>query len=157
MDRKNLFMLICVIVIVGFSAVGGFIVGKNSNAPKKVITVMPNPDIISIKIANTQHMSTGTVYTIIMKNTSGLLIKQNSVYISYPIKLTNSNKCKVEATGNKLDIKPGDAVTLNVFIPIENYRDNKYIDSNRPQYEVSGYLNEVIPMNHFGQSGGLSN
>ncbi|WP_406764751.1 hypothetical protein [Candidatus Clostridium radicumherbarum] len=63
------------------------------------------------------------------------------------------NKCKVEATGNKIDIKPNEEVTLNVFIPGENYENNNKIDSNRPQYEIEGYLNEVSKLTHFGQSG----
>lgn len=113
---------------------------------------------ISIKIANTQRMQSGTGYSIVMKNASPYLIKQNSVYISYPIKHGNGqtmNKCKVEATGNKIDIKPDEEVTLSVFIPCEDYENNNNIDSSRPQYEIERYVNEISNLTHFGQSGGF--
>jgi hypothetical protein len=147
------------LIVVGLSAVGGFFVGKNIGVKNEKISGIVNNDIVSIQITNKQSMPSGTGYTIIIKNMSKYVIKQNSVYISYPIKHDNSqsmNKCKVEATGNKLDIKPNEEVTLNAFIPIENYKDNKNIDNNRPQYEISGYLNEVSLATHFGKSGGFA-
>lgn len=160
MNRNKFYILVCFIIAIGLSAVGGFISGKNVNVKSKAITGFANSSIISIQITDKQIMPSGTGYTFLMKNTSSYTIKQNSVYISYPIIHSNSqsmNKCKVEATGNKLDIKPNEEITLNAFIPIENYKDNKSIDSDKPQYEISGYLNEVIPTNHFDKSGGLSN
>ena len=75
------------------------------------------------------------------------------VLSSIKVQSTLEDKCKVEATGNKLDIMPDEKIMLNVFIPIQNYKDNKKIDSDEPQYEISGYLNEVTAMNHFVQSG----
>lgn len=66
------------------------------------------------------------------------------------------NKCKVEATGNRLNISPNECVMLNVFIPKDNYENNNLIDSNRPQYEIKGYINEVSDINHFEKSGGLN-
>jgi biotin synthase-related radical SAM superfamily protein len=80
-------------------------------------------------------------------------------YLSYPIKQGESgimtNKCKVEATGNKIDIKPNEEITLSVYIPSEDYENNK-IDSNRPQYEIEGYINVVSNLTHFGQSGDIA-
>lgn len=63
-----------------------------------------------------------------------------------------TNKAKIEATGNKLNIRPGEKVLLNVFIPSEYYFSGK-IDRNRPQYEIKGYINNVKDSNHFESSG----
>lgn len=158
MNRKKFLFLICILIVVGLSAGGGFIVGKNIGVKNETISGIVSSDIVSIQMTKKQLMPSGTGYAIIIKNMSKYIIKQNSVYISYPIKHGNSqsmNICKVEATGNKLDIKPNEEVTLNAFIPIENYKDNKNIDSDKPQYEISGYLNEVTLKTHFGQSGGF--
>ena len=88
-------------------------------------------------------------------------IRQNDVYISFPI--TNdekssfkTNDCKVEAENNKLNIRPGESVSLFVFIPKENYEDNKYINSEKPSIEIKGYLNELKETNHFTRIGDMS-
>jgi len=64
-----------------------------------------------------------------------------------------SNQCKVEATGNKLDIEPNEEVILNVFMPIENFKNSNLIDSQHPSLMIRGYLNEVKETNHFDKSG----
>lgn len=62
-----------------------------------------------------------------------------------------SNKAKVEAVGNKLDIHPGEELTLSAIIP--NAFDSDKVDQQRLQYEIKGYINEVKDSNQFGQSG----
>ncbi|MDD3024450.1 MAG: hypothetical protein PHE26_11195 [Syntrophomonadaceae bacterium] len=62
---------------------------------------------------------------------------------------SRSNPCKVEATGNKLDIRPNEEVILNVFMPSENFKNNHLIDSQHPSLMIRGYLNEVKETNHF--------
>ncbi|MFL0270154.1 hypothetical protein [Candidatus Clostridium radicumherbarum] len=161
MNLKKLMLITLFGVLIILSAWGGFILGKDTNG-KEISKVDFSKDSMSIniRITNTQSMPSGTAYTLVLKNTSKYLIKQNSVYLSYPIKQGNSgvmtNKCKVEATGNKIDIKPNEEVILNVFVPSENYDNNNKIDNNRPQYEIEGYLNVVSNLTHFGQSGELA-
>lgn len=112
-----------------------------------------SPRDIDINITIIQQSSTGVQYAILMKNTSGLLIKQNTVYISYPIINGNSttmNRYKVETTGNKLDIEPDEEVELSVFMP---YQEAQIID--KVCYEIEGYFEKVENLNHFEQSGSL--
>jgi hypothetical protein len=114
---------------------------------------------IKITLANTSKLPEGTGYSLKLKNNSPYLIKQNVVYVSYPIKSGNgvrSNKCKVEAIGNKLDIKPNEEVMLSVFMPIENYKDNPYLDTENPQLEIIGYINKVTEENRFQRIGDIS-
>lgn len=112
-----------------------------------------SPRDIDIYVTNIQQSSIGTQYAILMKNTSRFLIKQNTVYISYPIINGNSitmNKYKVETTGNKLDIEPDEKVELSVFMP---YQGDQIID--KVCYEIEGYFEKVDNLNHFEQSGSL--
>jgi hypothetical protein len=160
MNLKKLMPITLFGALIILSVWGGFILGKDSNG-KEITKVDFSKDstFVDIHITNTQKMPSGTAYTLVLKNTSKYLIKQNSVYLSYPIKQGESgimtNKCKVEATGNKIDIKPNEEITLSVFIPSEDYENNK-IDSNRPQYEIEGYINAVSNLTHFGQSGDIA-
>lgn len=113
-------------------------------------------DKIKLEFVSKSELPEGIGYAIKLKNGSSFLIKQNTVYISYPVRNGNfgyiSNKAKVEAVGNKLDIRPGEEITLNAFIP--DAFDSEKVDQHRLQYEISGYINEVKDLNHFGQSGG---
>jgi hypothetical protein len=114
---------------------------------------------IKITLANTSKLPEGTGYSLKLKNNSPYMIKQNVVYVSYPIKSGNgvrSNKCKVEAIGNKLDIKPNEEVMLSVFMPIEHYKDNPYLDTENPQLEIIGYINKVTEENRFQRIGDIS-
>lgn len=111
---------------------------------------------IKLEVVSKSELPEGINYAIKLKNGSSFMIKQNAVYISYPVRNGSggyiSNKAKFEAEGNKLDIRPGEEITLSVFIP--NVFDSKKVDQYRLQYEIVGYINEVKELNHFGQSGG---
>jgi len=114
-------------------------------------------DRITVMIIDTKQFPNGTDYSLKLNNASQYLIKQNAVYLSYPILMdngSNSNQCKVEATGNKLDIRPNEEVMLNVFMPIENFKNNNLIDTQHPSLMIRGYLNEVKETNHFDKSWG---
>lgn len=122
------------------------------------ISANPQPedmDKIKLEIVSKSELPEGTSYAIKLKNGSSFLIKQNSVYVSYPVRNGNngytSNKAKVEAVGNKLDIRPGEEITLSAFIP--NVFESDKVDQHRLQYEIKGYINEVKDLSHFGQSG----
>ena len=121
MNLKKLMLITLFGSLIILSAFGGFILGKGTNTKEvSKVDFSKESSFVEIRIINTQIMpSSGTAYTLALKNTSHYLIKQNSVYLSYPIKQGESgggmmNKCKVEATGNKIDIKPNEEVTLNV-------------------------------------------
>jgi hypothetical protein len=73
---------------------------------------------VHIKLISNQDLPEGKAFGLKLINGSKFTIKQNSVYVSFPIKTQNgsrSNKFKVEADGNRLDIKPGEEVILNVY------------------------------------------
>ena len=113
---------------------------------------------IELKIVSTKQFPEGISYSIMLKNGSLSLIKQNDVYISFPINNGNgdsTNKAKIEAEGNKLDIQPGEKVLLNAFIPAEYY-ESKKIDKNSTWFEIEGYINEVKDLNHFEIGGTLT-
>ena len=111
-------------------------------------------DKIDITLIDKTDLPQGRAYSLELKNKSSYLIKQNSVYLSFPIISKDGNgyignPCKVEASNNKLDISPEEEVILNVFVPIENYINNASLDIERPQIELKGYLSEVKKEYHF--------
>ncbi len=111
---------------------------------------------VHINLISKQNFPEGKAFALKLINGSSLTIKQNSVYVSFPIRMQNgsrSNKCKVEADGNRLDIKPGEEVSLNVFIPKENYEKSKDLDITRPNLEWKAYFNEVKIENRFEKMG----
>lgn len=127
--------------------------GVTTNEVKTAQQISDEINKITVQLINKKEIPQGTSYLIKLKNGSSFLIKQNSVYVSMPINLHNSgqadNKLKVEATGNKLNIKSGEEVTLNALIPIENYKGNVFLEQEHPRFEIKGYLNEVTEQNQF--------
>ena len=114
---------------------------------------------IKIEIMKTSASSDGISYTLKLKNQSSYIIKQNAVYLSYPIKRGKGvfgNDCKVEAANNKLNIKPNEEVILNITVSSENYNNNESLDSENPQLEIKGYFKEVAEMNHFEKKGDIA-
>ncbi|MBL4937885.1 hypothetical protein JK636_19435 [Clostridium sp. YIM B02515] len=87
MNLKKLMIITLFGALIILSAWGGFILGRDSNG-KEITKVDFSKDstFIDIHVTNTQRMPSGTAYTLVLKNTSKYLIKQNSVYLSYPIK-----------------------------------------------------------------------
>lgn len=147
--RKRIIILISVITCISLSVIS---IGCSR------ISSNPQPedmDKIKLEIVSKSELPEGTSYTIKLKNGSSFLIKQNSVYVSYSVRNGNnrytSNKAKVEAVGNKLDIRPGEEITLSAFIP--NVFESDKVDQHRLQYEIKGYINEVKDLSHFEQSG----
>lgn len=111
---------------------------------------------IQVEVVSKTKLPEGIEYAIKLKNGSSFLIKQNTVYVSHPVRIGNngyqSNKAKVEADGNKIDIRPGEEVMLKALMPLAVFDRNK-IDPNRLQYEIKGYIDQVKATNRFGQSG----
>lgn len=108
-------------------------------------------DLVTVKITETEIQENGVFYTLKLKNGSSHLVKQNTVYLSPYDSITNS--CKVEAAGNKLDIKPNEEVMLFAAIPNECFKNNPKIDSQHPSLEINGYFDEVTPLTHFMKCG----
>lgn len=149
MLKKHLKLLLILILLICISGCNPGIKGMDREV-----------EAITIKIVDTRIQEREIVYTLKLKNGSSYIIKQNAVYLSYPIILSPSssmtNKCKVEATGNKLDIKPDEEVLLTVIMPNECFKNNPKIDSLHPSLEINGYFDKVTQSNHFTQSGASS-
>lgn len=143
-----------VLIILSFSL--AFVtIGCSSTSTMQILEEM---DKIKLEIVSKTELPEGIEYAIKLKNGSPFLINQNTVYLSYPARIGDngyvSNKAKVEADGNKIDIRPGEDVMLNAFIPVGIFDSNK-IDQNRLYYEIKGYIDQVKVINHFEQSGEL--
>lgn len=109
------------------------------------------------KLIPQSKLPEGTAYSLSLKNGSSHIIKQNVIYLSYPIKNLNnskSNKFKIEATGNRLNIKPNETVVVSVFAPKEEYENNQSLDIDNPNIEIVGYMDEVKDETHFQKSSG---
>lgn len=118
-------------------------------------------DIEKIKLAlmKTETFENGISYTIQLKNDSDLVIKQNNVFVSYPIKHGESglkgNQYTVEADGNKLDIQPGEKITLHVFMPFEGMGDQSLLGIDNPNIQLKGYIETVDNEHQFSTGGSL--
>jgi len=118
-------------------------------------------DIEKIKLAlmKTETFENGISYTIQLKNDSDLVIKQNNVFVSYPIKHGESglkgNQYTVEADGNKLDIQPGEKITLHVFMPFEGMGDQSLLGIDNPNIQLKGFIETVDNEHQFSTGGSL--
>lgn len=113
-------------------------------------------DKIELKIVAVKEMPSGMLYRIILTNGSKFTIKQNAVYLSYPIvqgNKTDVNTCKIEATCNKLNFKPGEDRMLKVLVPKEYYENRPMLDMQHPTIEMKGYIKEVKEINYFTKIG----
>jgi len=109
---------------------------------------------INFEIVERNIDSDGASYSIKLINNSDEIIAQNTVYISYPIKTINggskTNQLKVETTGNKLDISPGEEVILSAYISSENFENNENLIVEDPEIQFDGYINKVQSENKVG-------
>jgi hypothetical protein len=81
---------------------------------------------------------------------------QNTVYLCYRLKTKDGfrhNYFKIEAKGNKLDVKPNEKGILNVFVTNEIVDINS-LEIDKPNLETNGYINELKTENHFVRSQG---
>lgn len=115
-------------------------------------TVVKDIGKITAEQLEVKETEDGTTYIYKIVNGSPYLIKQNVVYFSYYISVNNGykgNPFKIEARDNKLDIYPGEEITLTVFAPKEMYQNNELLIIEDPSLEMKGYLNEVNYKNQF--------
>lgn len=77
---------------------------------------------VVVKLINTSEQNGGISYNISLKNENSSIIKQNNVFIIFPLKSQNgtkTNPLKIEAQGNKIDISSNQEVVLKAFVPKE--------------------------------------
>ncbi|WP_141603821.1 lipoprotein [Terrilactibacillus laevilacticus] len=133
MKKFMLFLLVFVIILTGCSneKTSDF----NLNEAKKV----------KLRLNQTQTSKDGIRYTINLINGSDFTLKQNDVFVSFPIKIKGGqkgNEFKILAKGNKLNIKPGEEVRLNAFLPFDGIDRNRLLVDD-PQVEILGYGNKL--------------
>ncbi|MFF2176442.1 hypothetical protein ACFVT8_08290 [Lysinibacillus sp. NPDC058147] len=114
---------------------------------------------IKLELIKKETLKEGISYSIKLINDSDYVIKQNNVLVSFPIKRGESgykeNEYKVEADGNKLDIQPGEKVTLNVFMPFEGMGDKTLLGIDNPSIKLKGYMETVDAKHQFTMGGDL--
>lgn len=124
----------------------------------KVTNLPEELEKIKLEVVKKSVLPEGIFYSIKLTNGSSFIIKQNNVYVSYPMNIGKNakslNKAKIEAEGNKIDIRPGDEIILNAFIPDGIFNSDK-VDLSVLQYEIKGYIGEVEDINRFGRLGNV--
>ena len=148
MSTRNVYVLFIILSIL----IAGFLGYRELNAQKTSIDI----DKIIIKELSRTDFPTGISYSFNLRNNTGHTIKQNAVYLSFPIKVPNGeqgNHFKVEAVGNKIDIQPNEEVSLTFFCQREDYVNS--LDIEHPNLFVKGYFDSVSVGTHFEKSGGV--
>lgn len=116
---------------------------------------------IRLELIKKETLEEGILYSIKLINGSDFVIKQNNVFVSYPIRIKKDafkgNEYKVEANGNKLDIKPGEEIVLDVFMPFEGIGDKSLLAIDKPNIHLTGYLEKVDNKHRFSIGGELNN
>ena len=113
---------------------------------------------ITMKLVDQQEEENGIRYTVKLVNGSKSVIKENDIFLSYPLKLKNGikgNDFKVEGEGNKLDIEPDEEVTLPFFAPNEGIDQSK-LAMKEPDIKMHGYLEKVDGSHFFTRGGSLN-
>ncbi|WP_140457132.1 hypothetical protein [Priestia megaterium] len=116
---------------------------------------------IKLKLIKEEKVGKGIAYEVKLTNNSKSILKQNNVYVYYPIKkranVYGNNPYKVEAEGNKLDIKPGEKVNLYIYMPLEGIQNQSLIETKKPVIQLKGYLDTVDSKHRFSMGGDLKN
>jgi hypothetical protein len=115
---------------------------------------------IKLELIEQKTLEEGISYSIKLTNGSDYVIKQNTVFVSFPIKQGENaykgNEYTVEATGNKLDIQPGENIILNVFMPFEGMGDKSLLRIDNPNIQLKGYMHTIDEEHHFTIGGSLN-
>ena len=154
MKRKRIYIIIFLILI------GGALFSFRKNNEFKPNITLEDIDGVTLQLIDETKTEHGILYNLKLTNISPKLLVQNNVFISYPLKGSTGtsqrqNNFKVEANGNKLNIKTGESINLRVFMPKEVYIDNEFILEDAPWFEVKGYLGKVDIRNQFMSGGDL--
>lgn len=136
-----------------------FIIMTGCVKENKVAVSTKHLEKIKLELIKKQTSKEGILYYIKLINGSDFVIKQSNVFVSFPIKISQSgykgNEYKVEAKGNKLDIKPGEKITLDVFMPFEGIGDKSLLGIDNPSIQLIGYLESVDNKHKFSIGGDL--
>ncbi|WP_088015012.1 hypothetical protein [Gottfriedia acidiceleris] len=101
---------------------------------------------INIHLVKKTHDNHNIIYTFKMQNDSNNVIKQNNVYMHFNIKTLNGykmNPFKIEAKGNKLNIRPHEKLILTFKIPIETGLKANLLNMDHPEIEIKGYTEKI--------------
>ncbi|WP_088015009.1 hypothetical protein [Gottfriedia acidiceleris] len=134
----------CLTLILGYQII------KTENIHEKENT--PSVPKISINLVQKKRNHNNTIYIFRFRNESKQLIKQCNVYLRYHVLLKQGiqlSPFKIEAMGNKLNIKPKEKLTIKVTIPKEKGFKGELQDIYNPELEVLGYVKEVKNDNKF--------
>lgn len=148
--NKKLLISVAIFGIIAFFIASYFYILSNHKE-----TLSPNSkelQKIKIEITDLNRSPDGLFYSLKLKNSSSYVIKQNVVYLSFPIISENSykqNPFKIEIKGNKLNIKSGEVIMLNCFIPDELVKSISDKSIQAPILEIKGYIDEVSENNYF--------
>jgi hypothetical protein len=114
---------------------------------------------IKFELIKKQTLEGVNSYSIKLINDSDFVIKQNNVFVYYPIKIntdsSKGNEYKVEAKGNKLDIQPREKIILNVLMPFEGMGDQSLLRIDNPSIQINGYLGKIDNKHKFSIGGDL--
>ena len=104
-------------------------------------------------ISKNINMNTEISYKIKMTNNTDYVIVQNNVMFSFPKSPTVSgqttNPFRVLAKGNKLNIKPGDSIVLEVSFSPDFYSEFKNTEVSKANLYITGYIDKLADENHF--------
>lgn len=99
-----------------------------------------------IEISKNINMNTEISYKIKMTNNTDYVIAQNNVMFSFPKSPTVSgqttNPFRVLAKGNKLNIKPGDSIVLEVSFSPDFYSEFKNTEVSKANLYITGYIDK---------------
>jgi hypothetical protein len=141
----------CTWMIICFLLVGCSNLGFIKITPEEI-------DKIQLKLVQQQKLENGIIYSIKLINDSKYIIKQNNIYLYYPLKTENGSKgnvYKVELNGNRLEVRPGDEIILNAFTPYEGINQSEVLIDD-PALEIRGYIEKIDERHSFGKVGVLN-
>jgi len=114
---------------------------------------------IELKLVKEEKIDKGISYKVKLINNSNFVLKQNNVYVYYPIKkrenVYGNNPYKVEAEGNKINIEAGEEVNLDIYMPLEGIQNQSSIEVKKPVIQLKGYLDKVDNEHRFSIGGDL--
>ncbi|MBE7105192.1 hypothetical protein FT637_19785 [Bacillus cereus] len=104
-------------------------------------------------ISKNINMNTEISYKIKMTNNTDYVIAQNNVMFSLPKSPTVSgqttNPFRVLAKGNKLNIKPGDSIVLEISFSPDFYSEFKNTEVSKANLYITGYIDKLADETHF--------
>lgn len=113
---------------------------------------------IDISLHHYEETEDHLLYVLALQNNSPYILKQNTVYVGYQIKIENGSKASralFKAEGNRLDIQPNEKVDLTVLVPKDELPNSAKILEDSITYELHGFLNEVTQETSFHTGGSV--